>query len=280
MKKVLFLMFLSLIVLSACGKENKEESIKDPNMSIEEQEKILKKETKKLGIVLVDTTAKEDVVDISKDDLDKLDNAIKTFENNTADIKDIDTSISDPIYKVANISSIAAKNIQKVGKFKDNNPDLTETYNLANGDIYYHLVLVMNTIDMEYEDVDAEYKNDFLGKKLNSDITDMIFSEDDLVDFTDGFGNLAFDYSEQMTDEQLKELPDTAYREQLKKFAYFDEEDVSKNEYNKSVDEYNELTPEFLHYKKVNHMVSADENISMINLRNGLVSAGTDSEVE
>lgn len=278
MKKIATLLFSILFILAACGNAESEKKEKEKTkITQEQQEKKHNKETKKLAQSLIDNLDKEE---LTNDDIKTLEKDLKTFENNTKSLKQVDTIISDPIYKAAKSFSIAGKDINKTEKFKEKYPELENTYLLSNGNVYYHLILTLNTINNEYEDVDIEYKNKVLGKELNSDISDMIFSDDEISDFAEQTGKLAIEYDEKPTDEQLKELPDTKYRDELKKYAYFDEPDVSKKEYNKLVEDYNKLTPEFLHYKKSNELVSADENLSMSDLRNGVVGAKTDSEVE
>lgn len=280
MKKLLFLLFASLLVLSACG-EKKEESNKDTetkSMTIEDEEKIQKEEIRKLTKKLVDTVNSNDT---SEEVLSNFDKAIERYEGKTKDLKQVDTIISDPVYKSAKTFQTTLGSIRDINEFEENNSDLTETVKLANIDIVYHTIMTLDSINEEYSQVDAGYKNEVLGKELNSDFTDIITEADmDTTELADGIGALAIEYSEQPTEEQLKLLPNKDYRESLAKYGYTDEPDVSKNEYNSMVQDFNELAPEFLQYDEATEMVSADENLSMGDIRNGIVSAKTDSEIE
>ncbi len=280
MKKLLFLLFASLLVLGACG-EKKEESNKDTetkSMTIEDEEKIQKEEIRKLTKVLVDTVNSNDTSD---EVLSNFDKAIERYEGKTKNLKQVDTIISDPVYKSAKTFQTTLGSIKDINEFEENNSELTETVKIANIDIVYHTIMTLDSINEEYSQVDAGYKNEVLGKELNSGFTDVITEADmDTTELADAMGILAIEYSEELTDEQLKQLPNKDYRDSLAKYGYTDEADVSKNEYNSMVQDFNELAPEFLQYDEATEMVSADENLSMGDIRNGIVSAETDSEIE
>lgn len=282
MKKILLATSLTgILLLGACGNnesESKEPKQEQKQMTVEQEEKIQKEELRKV-VKQLDVTMNSE--DVEKDEIDKLDKAIKNFESKTKNLEQVNNTVSDPVIKISNVYSELGKNIIIMDNFKKNNPDLPETYDLANGDLMYHSVLTLNSIVPEYEQLDAEYKNKVLGKDLNSKFTDLIFTDEtEISEVAEGLGILAIEYSEQPTDEQLKQLPNKDYRDMLTKYGYTDEPDVSKNEYNSLVQDYNDLAPEFLHYKEATEMVSADENLSMGDIRNGIVGAKTDSEVE
>lgn len=280
MKKLLFLLFASLLVLGACG-EKKEESNKDTetkSMTIEDEEKIQKEEIRKLTKVLVDTVNSNDTSD---EVLSNFDKAIERYEGKTKDLKQVDTIISDPVYKSAKTFQTTLGSIKDINEFEENNSELTETVKIANIDIVYHTIMTLDSINEEYSQVDAGYKNEVLGKELNSDFADVITEADmDTTELADAMGILAIEYSEELTDEQLKQLPSKDYRDSLAKYGYTDEPDVSKNEYNSMIQDFNELAPEFLQYDEATEMVSADENLSIGDIRNGIVSAETDSEID
>lgn len=282
MKKLLLATSLTgILLLGACGNnesESKEPKQEQKQMTVEQEEKIQKEELRKV-VKQLDVTMNSE--EVEKDEIDKLDKAIKNFESKTKNLEQVNNTVSDPVIKISKVNSELGKNILIMEDFKKNNPDLPETYDLANGDLMYHSVLALSSIVPEYEQLDAEYKNKVLGKDLNSKFTDLIFTDETgLSEVAEGLGILAIEYSEQPTDEQLKQLPNKDYRDMLTKYGYTDEPDVSKNEYNSMVQDYNELAPEFLHYKEATEMVSADENLSMGDIRNGIVGAKTDSEVE
>ncbi|WP_204205897.1 hypothetical protein [Mammaliicoccus sciuri] len=282
MRKILLATSLtSILLLGACGNnesESKEPKQEKKQMTIEQEEKVQKEELRNLTKVLVDTVNSDDT---SKEVTSKLDKAIKQYEDKTKDLKQVDTIISDPVYKSAKTFQTTLGSIRDINNFEENNSDLTETVKLSNIDIVYHTIMTLNSINEEYSQVDAGYKNEVLGKELNSDFTDVITEVDmDTTELADAMGILAIEYSEELTDEQLNQLPSKDYRDSLAKYGYTDEPDVSKNEYNSMVQDFNELAPEFLHYKEATELVSADENLSMGDIRNGIVGAKTDSDVE
>ena len=282
MRKILLATSLtSILLLGACGNnesESKEPKQEKKQMTIEQEEKVQKEELRNLTNVLVDTVNSDDT---SKEVTSKLDKAIKQYEDKTKDLKQVDTIISDPVYKSAKTFQTTLGSIRDINNFEENNSDLTETVKLSNIDIVYHTIMTLNSINEEYSQVDAGYKNEVLGKELNSDFTDVITEVDmDTTELADAMGILAIEYSEELTDEQLKQLPSKDYRDSLAKYGYTDEPDVSKNEYNSMVQDFNELAPEFLQYDEATELVSADENLSMGDIRNGIVGAKTDSDVK
>ena len=282
MKKLLLAISLTgVLLLGACGNnesESKESNQEQTQLTFEQEEKIQKEELRNLTKSLVDTVNADDT---SKEVTNKLDKAIKQYEDKTKDLKQVDTIISDPVYKSAKTFQTTLSSIRDINEFEENNSDLTETVKISNIDIVYHTIMTLNSINEEYSQVDAGYKNEVLGKELNSDFTDVITEADmDTTELADAMGILAIEYSEELTDEQLNQLPSKDYRDLLSKYGYTDEPDVSKNEYNSMVQDFNELAPEFLHYKEATDLVSADENLSMSDIRNGIVGAKTDSDVE
>lgn len=281
MKKLLLVTSLtSILLLGACGNnesESKEPKQEQTQLTFEQEEKIQKEQVRNLATVLVETVNADDT---SKEVTNKLDKAIKQYEDKTKDLKQVDTIISDPVYKSAKTFQTTLGSIRDINEFEKNNSDLTETVKLSNADIIYHTIITLNSINEEYSQVDAGYKNEVLGKELNSDFTDLLSEVDmDTTELADGMGIFAIEYSEELTQEQLDQLPSKDYRDSLAKYGYTDEPDVSKNEYNSMVQDFNELAPEFLHYDEATEMVSADENLSMGDIRNGIVGANTDSEV-
>lgn len=282
MKKLLLATSLTgVLLLGACGNnesESKESKQEQPQLTFEQEEKIQKEELRKLTKVLVDTVNADDT---SKEVTSKLDKAIEQYEDKTKDLKQVDTIISDPVYKSAKTFQTTLGSIRDINEFEENNSDLTETVKISNIDIVYHTIMTLNSINEEYSQVDSSYKNEVLGKELNSDFTDVITEADmDTTELADAMGILAIENFEELTDEQLNQLPSKDYRDLLSKYGYTDEPDVSKNEYNSIVQDFNELAPEFLHYKEATDLVSADENLSMSDIRNGIVGAKTDSDVE
>lgn len=282
MKKLLLATSLTgVLLLGACGNnesESKESNQEQTQLTFEQEEKIQKEELRNLTEVLVDTVNADDT---SKEVTRKLDKVIEQYEDKTKNLKQVDTIISDPVYKSAKTFQTTLSSIRDINEFEENNSDLTETVKISNIDIVYHTIMTLNSINEEYSQVDASYKNEVLGKELNSDFTNVITEADmDTTELADAMGIFAIEYSEELTDEQLNQLPSKDYRDLLSKYGYTDEPDVSKNEYNSMVQDFNELAPEFLHYKEATDLVSADENLSMSDIRNGIVGAKTDSDVE
>lgn len=281
MNKVLLATSLtSILLLGACEdneSDTKESKQEQKGLSIDQEEKIQKEELRKV-IKQLDKTVNSD--DIGKEDVEKLDKMIMGYEDKTKDFEQIDIAISDPIINASKTYSVMSDSLLKLEKFKEDNPELEQTYDLMLSDISYHGGITLTSISNEYEDLDSNYKNEVLGKELNTTFTDLLFSDETgASEVADGLGVMAIGYDEHPTDEQLKQLPSTDYRDVFSKYGSLDEPNVSKKEYNSLVKDYNELAPKFLHYKEATEMVSADENLSMGDIRNGIVGADTDREV-
>ncbi|MFQ3726222.1 hypothetical protein ABLV92_02390 [Staphylococcus equorum] len=279
MKKLLVTVTLSgVLLLGACGNSNSSED-KSSNLEPEKQEEIYKKESKKLGSAIVgesesDSESREAIKDLSK--------AIDRYESKTENLDGIDTEIGDYALKVAKITEIGGNRLYDLDEFKEKNPDKKETYDLALTDTVVNVGFAIDSISSEYEDYDISYKNEYLGKKANEEITDILaitfgYESNELIE---RYGAMVVDYDEDLNDDQLKSLSNTDYREKLNKLMITEEADVSKKEYNESVNMFNKFAPEFLHYEEADEMVSATENLNMMDIRNGVVGANTEAGVD
>ncbi|WP_239705128.1 hypothetical protein [Mammaliicoccus sp. R-M63] len=274
MKKLLFLLFASLLVLGACG-SGESNSNKDSQLSAEDQEDIYKKESKKLGKAISVVEDKEDIDEQMMKDLNK---AVERYENKTKDLDSVDTEIGDYASRVANITLALGNRYIELEDFKKDNADKKDSYDLALVDLSINMAQTLETINMDYEDFDAEYKNEYLGKEGNESVANILTEvpSNEIQDVIDGYGAMIIEYDEELNEEQKEILSNTDYRKVMNKAMITEEPDVSKNEYNESVEKFNSLSPDFLHYDKVDKMISATENIAMTELRNGVVGANTD----
>lgn len=281
MKKLLLATTISgALLLGACG-NGESDSKQDTQLSAEKQEDVYKKEAKKLGEAIV----KEEERDSDKVDkkmMKDLDKAVKRYEDKTEDLDSVETEIGDYAARVANTMVAFGNRYIDLEDFKKDNPDKEDSYDLALVDVTVNLAQTLDSINMDYEDFDAEYKNEYLGKEANESIADLLseFPSNEMQDVIDGYGAMIIAYDEDLNEEQTKVLSDTDYRKAMNKAMITEEPDVSKNEYNESVEKFNSLSPEFLHYDKINKIVSATENIAMTDLRNGVVGANTDAELD
>ena len=281
MKKLLVVTTLSgALLLGACGNSNSSED-KSSNLEPEKQEEVYKKETKKLGSAIVKESEAESDSE-SKEAVKNLEKAIDRYESKTKNLDGIDTGIGDHALEVAKITEILGNRMFDLDEFKENNPDKEKTYDLALMDTVVNAAFSIESMSSEYEDYDVSSKNEYLGKKANEEITDIlaITSGYELNEFVEGYGTLVVDYDEDLNDDQTKSLSNTDYREKLNKLMITEEADVSKNEYNESVNMFNKFAPEFLHYKEVDKMVSSTENMNMMDIRNGVVGANTDAGID
>ncbi|MDW5472294.1 hypothetical protein [Staphylococcus equorum] len=295
MKKVLFLLLASFLVLAACGNNNDSKSSgkqENSKLSDEKQEEMYKKETKKLGDLLADdsseveeeakSTDSNSSSDISKDDVKEAKKDIKDFEDNTKHLDKANKEVGNHALKTAKAMIAYAERNVELEEFKKDNPELENSYDLAMIDATFSLFATYETIQMDYEDLDVEYKKEYLGTKGNEGVTDLlaITADTDIMELGEGMGALIIKYDENLNSKQNKELSNTNYRTKVFKSMITEEPDISKKEYNSMVKDFNDLSPEFLHYDEVNKMVSTTEYNYFMDLRNGVVGAETDSEVE
>ena len=290
--KLLFTGILSAtLLLGACSNsEADQQKQEQKSMSYEEQEKEYIKETKKLGEVLVSMNEgleegyeeETDAPDLTDKDLDEAEKFIKDYEDNTKHLDKANKEIGDYALKTTKSMYEYAKNMKKLDEFAEANPELEKSYDLALLDSTYSLFALYETLEMDYEMLDTEYKKEYLGKKGNEALTDILAThyEIDLVELADATGILITEYDEELTDEQHKQLSNMNYRKEVNKLMTEEEPDMSKRQYNSVVDEYNASAPQFLHYAKADKMVTVTDYNYLIDLRNGVQYAETDAELE
>lgn len=280
------------LLLGACSNnEEDQQKQEQKSMSYEEQEKEYTKETKKLGeaLVLMNEGLEEGLEeeeteesDLTDKDLDEVEKFIKDYEDNTKHLDKANKEVGDYALKTTKSVYEYAKNMKKLDEFAEANPELEKSYDLALLDSTYSLFAVYETLEMDYEMLDAEYKKEYLGKKGNEALTDILAThyEIDLMELADSIGIHITEYDEELTDEQNKQLSNMNYRKEVNKLMAEEEPDMSKRQYNSVVDEYNASAPQFLHYAKADKMVTVTDYNYLIDLRNGIEYAETDSELD
>lgn len=298
-KLLLTVMLSATLLLGACGNEdtkNKEESKKEQasKLSAEEQEKKYKKETKKLGESLdgvgegidegLSDDSDESSADIAKgkENIKKAQKELKNYRDNTKYLDKANTEVGDYAYKTVDSMVLYAERYLDLEQFKKDNPELEDSYDIASMDATYTMFTVLESIQMDYEELDVEYKKEYLGAKGNEGITDILAlqQQSDTTDLADAIGIYVAEFKDNLNSNQTKELSNKTYRNKINKNLIHEEPDMSKRDYNSIVQDFNEIAPEFLHYEKVNKMISTTEYNYMIDLRNGVVDVDTDSEMD
>ncbi|MDW8798369.1 hypothetical protein SD419_07820 [Staphylococcus pseudoxylosus] len=171
MKRILFVSLINFLILAACGNASNSESTSKQeasNLSDEKQEEKYKKETKKLGEILAEAgkgvnegisdDTSDDDSDISEKDIKKLQKEIKKYRDNTKHLDKVNKEIGDYAYKTADSMMLYVERTSELEKFKKINPELEDAYDLANADAVYSLLTVFESIQMDYEDFDIDYK--------------------------------------------------------------------------------------------------------------------------
>lgn len=292
-------MLSATLLLGACGNEdtkNKEESKKEQasKLSAEEQEKKYKKETKKLGESLdgvgegidegLSDDSDESSADIAKgkENIKKAQKELKNYRDNTKYLDKANTEVGDYAYKTVDSMVLYAERYLDLEQFKKDNPELEDSYDIASMDATYTMFTVLESIQMDYEELDVEYKKEYLGAKGNEGVTDILAlqQQSDTTDLADAIGIYVAEFKDNLNSNQTKELSNKTYRNKINKNLIHEEPDMSKRDYNSIVQDFNEISPEFLHYEKVNKMISTTEYNYMIDLRNGVVDVDTDSEMD
>lgn len=295
MKRILFVSLISFLILAACGNDSNSESTskqETSNLSVEKQEEKYKKETKKLGEILAEAgkgvneaisdDTSDDDSDISEKDIKALQKEIKNYRDNTKHLDKVNKEIGDYAYKTADSMMLYVERTSELEKFKKNNPELENADDLANADAVYSLLTVFESIQMDYEDFDLDYKKEYLGAKGNEGVTDILAlqQEVDITQLADGLGVGISEFQDNLNSSQTKELSNKEYRNKINKNLVHEEPDMSKRQYNAIVKDFNEKAPKFLYYDEVNKMISTTEYNYMIDLRNGVVGADTDPEID
>lgn len=286
MKKLLLATTIaSTLLLASCGNESdsKENKTNNAKLSHDKQESIYKDETKKLAKAIIKEDEQEQSDDTpTRGEIKKLLDAVKTYEDKTKDLDKVETEIGDYAAKTSAVRAIAADRIVELADYEEKYPDSEESSNLAMHDLLLNVAYVAGTINMDYEDFDIDYKNEYLGKEANEVMTDFLSNvTDDLAnERAEEFGESIIAFDEDVSDEQLKILNNTDYRSKLYKYSIKEEPEMSKNDYNESVEVFNSFAPKFLHYDKVDKMVSVEENNFMTDLRNGVKGADTQASID
>lgn len=308
MKKVLIIIFSCLLALGACGQ--KEESSKDETqnnkansakLSLEEQNKIYKKETKKLSESITkfsddffegyesgknssnDDEIEEDVINSDvKKEIQTIKSEIDRYTEKTKNLKDIDTSVGDNAAKTYKVMSLFSERVYELEEFKKNNPDKETSYDIASFDALLTTTSTLESLSFEYDNLDSDLKNEELGAKGNESVTDLLALSNDFdhMDNSEVLGTFISKFNDNLSSKDIKVLSNKEFRKNNSKIMITETPDTSKLDYNSLIDDINENSPEFFHYEHTNKMVSTTEYNNIMDIRNGIVSADDDSSIE
>ncbi|MEX6217586.1 hypothetical protein [Mammaliicoccus sciuri] len=308
MKKVLIIIFFCLLALGACGQ--KEESSKgetqnnkanSAKLSLEEQNKIYKKETKKLSESITkfsddffegyesgknssnDDEIEEDVINSDvKKEIQTIKSEIDRYTEKTKNLKDIDTSVGDNAAKTYKVMSLFSERVYELEEFKKNNPDKETSYDIASFDALLTTTSTLKSLSFEYDNLDSDLKNEELGAKGNESVTDLLALSNDFdhMDNSEVLGTFISKFNDNLSSKDIKVLSNKEFRKNNSKIMITETPDTSKLDYNSLIDDINENSPEFFHYEHTNKMVSTTEYNNIMDIRNGIVSADDDSSIE
>lgn len=308
MKKLIALLFASLLVLGACGQKEEKETnnneIKHSDMSYEDQEKIYKKETQKLSKLIVEfggyftegydegknsndsESSGEALAELDEEEMQKeiqkLYSKIDGYEDKTKNLNQVDKSIGDNASKTLKTILYLSERIYELENFKADNKGKETAYDIAFTDTMLTTSSVLESLSYEYEKLDADTKNEELGEKGNETITDLLAIQNDLdhMEISDSLGILVSEFDVSLSDEDNKILSNKQFRKKNNKILVTETPDTSKMEYNSLVKDINENSPEFLHYEHSDKMVSTTEYNNVMDIRNGIVAPDDSSYSE
>ncbi|WP_239748535.1 hypothetical protein [Mammaliicoccus sp. A-M2] len=308
MKKVLIIVFSCLLTLGACGQ--KEESSKgetqsnkanSAKLSLEEQNKIYKKETKKLSDSITkfsegffegyesgknssdDNETEEDIINSDvKNEIQTIKSDINRYNEKTKNLKDIDTSVGDNAAKTYEVMGLFSERVYELEEFKKNNPDKETSYNISSFDALLTTTSTLESLSFEYDNLDSDLKNEELGAKGNESVTNLLALSNDFdhMDNSEVLGTFISKFNDNLSSKDIKVLSNKEFRKNNSKIMITETPDTSKLEYNSLIDDINENSPEFFHYEHTNKMVSTTEYNNIMDIRNGIVSADDDSSIE
>lgn len=308
MKKILIILFSFLLVLGACGQ--KEESSKgetqsnkasSAKLSLEEQNKIYKKETKKLSESITkfsddffegyesgknssnDDEIEEDIINSDvKKEIQTIKSEIDRYTEKTKNLKDIDTSVGDNAAKTYKVMGLFSERVYELEEFKKNNPAKETSYDIASFDALLTTTSILESLSFEYDSLDSDLKNEELGTKGNESVTNLLAlpSDFDHMDNSEVLGTFISEFNDNLSSKDIKVLSNKEFRKNNSKIMITEAPDISKLEYNSLIDDINENSPEFFHYEHTNKMVSTTEYNNIMDIRNGIVSVDDDSSIE
>lgn len=308
MKKILIILFSFLLVLGACGQkeesskgETKSNKASSAKLSLEEQNKIYKKETKKLSESITkfsddffegyesgknssnDDEIEEDIINSDvKKEIQTIKSEIDRYTEKTKNLKDIDTSIGDNAAKTYKVMGLFSERVYELEEFKKNNPDKETSYDIASFDALLTTTSTLESLSFEYDSLDSDLKNEELGTKGNESVTNLLAlpSDFDHMDNSEVLGTFISEFNDNLSSKDIKVLSNKEFRKSNSKIMITEAPDISKLEYNSLIDDINENSPEFFHYEHTNKMVSTTEYNNIMDIRNGIVSADDDSSIE
>lgn len=309
MKKLLVLIFISLLLLGACGQreensidKTKSEKSDSSKLTFEEQDKIYKKEVKKLSKSITEfsddfvegynegknPSNPDDEMDVDlnnseiKKEFQSLYSDVNRYTDKTKNLNDIDKSVGDNAAKTFETMLIFSERIYELEKFKKENPDKEMSYDISTFDAFLTTTATLESLSFEYDKVDADLKNQELGSKGNEAVTNLmaIHNDFDHMDNSEVLGIFVSEFNDTLSTKNIKILSNKEFREKNNKIMVTETPDISKLEYNSLIDDINENSPEFLHYEHSNKMVSTTEYNNVMDIRNGIVAPDDSSYSE
>ncbi|WP_239763061.1 hypothetical protein [Mammaliicoccus sp. I-M35] len=308
MKKILIILFSFLLVLGACGQkeesskgETKSNKASSAKLSLEEQNKIYKKETKKLSESITkfsddffegyesgknssnDDEIEEDIINSDvKKEIQTIKSEIDRYTEKTKNLKDIDTSIGDNAAKTYKVMGLFSERVYELEEFKKNNLAKETSYDIASFDALLTTISTLESLSFEYDSLDSDLKNEELGTKGNESVTNLLAlpSDFDHMDNSEVLGTFISEFNDNLSSKDIKILSNKEFRKNNSKIMITETPDISKIEYNSLIDDINKNSPEFFHYEHTNKMVSTTEYNNIMDIRNGIVSADDDSSIE
>ncbi|RIL50876.1 hypothetical protein BUY93_06365 [Mammaliicoccus fleurettii] len=309
MKKLIILFFSSMLVLGACGQkeENSTSETKNKNsdsskLTFEEQDKIYKKEIKKLSKSINEfsdsfiegynegknSSDSDDEMDIDfnnseiKKEFQSLYSVVNRYTDKTKNLNDIDKSVGDNAAKTFKVMLILTERIYELEEFKKENPDKETSYDISTFDAFLTTTATLQSLSFEYDKIDADLKNQELGTKGNESVTNLmsIHNDFDHMDTSEVLGIFVSEFNDTLSTKNIKDLSNEEFREKNNKIMVTETPDISKLEYNSLIDDINENSPEFLHYEHSNKMVSTTEYNNIMDIRNGIVAPDDSSYSE
>ena len=286
MKKILFLLLASFLVLAACGTASKPE-VEKYTYNPEGSEKKIKEEAKKISDKKRNRDFNSDKYYADHEYEEELSNEIKPFTDDDSKLNKYYENINDAEdiadFKKSDLDEIKGiiKEIKKIKNDKDNRDKKLPKHLKMVDDNYYKGIDIMYSSFKDLSNI-LENKDELDKKELekandnftnNMDVATKYFNFSEKL--MDAIGEsyeengIALDFSEITENDNSPTDEDENGDVDLDEDE--NEETVSKEEYNEMVDEYNTMENKPSKKQHVNSDVSQDEYNALVDEYNDLV---------
>jgi hypothetical protein len=295
MKKLIGVLVILLLVLTACNQNSNESEMSNKDFEkIKKDNQKYEQEIQKLAKGIIEIADKHDE-HMDKDDttdtktskfVKELEYELKEnrerFEKNTKNVLPNDRSLGDFLIKESKLYETLYNTTSNIYKLSDDKDEYLVPTIFALDTIVNEFNFVGYEMQYDYDDIEKSDRNDLLGEKLSNDLDEtLVVTDGELEEGLTDFGELMLyeDKVEIPEDEFDNFNVDEAAWKMYKISGVQDEDkDITKKEYNEDVESYNDRVHPILKTKKIDEPTTMTINNHLIEKMNAIVDAEYENE--